>query len=59
MTLVLNEKRNPSNVRTYASVVKSLKYPEVPTKDIVETYNPPILPKLSKLGLKKGAPPRK
>ena len=59
VTLVLNEGYKPSNICMYASVVKLLKYPEVGTKDIMEKYNPPILTKPSKLGVTKGAPPRK
>ena len=39
--------------RTYALVAKTLKYPEMPTREFMEKYSPPILTKLSNLNYNK------
>ena len=56
VSVVSNKRQINKNVRTYADVTKLLKYHEVPTKELVEKYSPPILSRLSKLGdCKKGS----
>ena len=46
----LNEVYTTNNVRNYADIVSNLKYPEMPTREVVGKYAPPILSKLTSLG---------
>ena len=46
----LNGVYTTNNEDKYAGIISNLKYPEMPTKELVGKYVPPILSKLTILG---------